>query len=140
MWDDEASELAHSRSSWRQRVAQCVFDTDELRSQQTGRQKHKRQSQVTDWQLLGPDGSASERVPQIQHLIVADGQELILTGVNRQTPHLVMVALHTHTHTHAHTHANKKMPENNFCLMMLVWQLQRQTKVCHQHLCQLSSK
>jgi len=24
---DEASELAHSRSSWRQRVAQCVFDT-----------------------------------------------------------------------------------------------------------------
>jgi len=23
---DEASELAHSRSSWRQRVAQCVFD------------------------------------------------------------------------------------------------------------------
>jgi len=81
---------------------------DELRSQQTGRQKHKRQSQVTDWQLLGPDGSASERVPQIQHLIVADGQELILTGVNRQTPHLVMVALHTHTPTHAHRHTRAR--------------------------------
>ena len=24
---DEASELAHPRSSWRQRVAQCVFNT-----------------------------------------------------------------------------------------------------------------
>jgi len=24
---DEASELAHSRSSWRRRVAQCAFDT-----------------------------------------------------------------------------------------------------------------
>jgi len=36
--------------------------------------------------------------------------------------------------------SNKKMPENNFCLMMLVWQLQRQTKICHQHLRQLSSE
>jgi len=43
---DEASELAHTRSSWRQRVAQCVFDTG--RTPVSGQFQRQNKSRTTE--------------------------------------------------------------------------------------------
>lgn len=51
----------------------------------------------TNRHLLVPDETMSESVPQVEHLVIATGQELVLVRVRRQSPQLIHVTLEAYT-------------------------------------------
>ena len=107
-WDDEASELAHSRRSWRQRVAQCVFDTGWTQVS-TDRQTETQETEPSDWlaaawtRWLGewacPTNTTSYRSWRT-------GTDSDWGEPTDPTPRHGGPT-HTHTHTHAHTQTKK---------------------------------